>query len=332
MAIVPAGLEVATNAAPDAPEILFTTVEPLFIHGPELNQLRGEEFHKNYLPRLGIEIFHPFNERAPQIGDTFYLGFSETKDISGHILRLAFECEPTEAVGIRREDPPLVWECSTGEGLWEEILPSVQEGEKDTTGGLNNEVGDITFYLPMGFRPAPVYGRDAYWIRCRFEQRRPEQGFYSQSPRITNVQAYALGATTEAINAVFVYFEELGTSNGDPGQMFELAHRPVLDLAEDEVVEVEEIRDGEPVFIPWQRVADFAQSSRFDRHFVLDTATGQVHFGPGVRQPDGASKQYGRIPELGRRVHITQYRHGGGAVGNVPARQIQVMRVCRTLH
>jgi predicted phage baseplate assembly protein len=325
-AVVPSGLEVATNAMGDAPEVIFTTTEPLLINGPVLSQLRGDEFHKNYLPRLGIEIFPVFGAGRPQTGATFYLGFEDSNNIAGHILRLVFECERTEAVGIRREDPPLVWECSLGDGIWEEILPSNLEGEKDTTGGLNNERGEITFYLPRSLRPDQVYGRNAYWLRCRFEPRRPEQGRYTESPRVRNVQAFALGATTTAINAVFNYFEDLGTSNGDPGQSYQLAFSPVLDLHEDETVEVEEIRDGLLAYVPWQRVKDFSKSDRFDRHFVLETATGQIHFGPSIRQPDGSVRQYGRVPEVGRRVRITKYRYGGGVAGNVPTGRISVMR------
>jgi predicted phage baseplate assembly protein len=325
-AIVPSGLEVATNAMGDAPDVVFTTIEPLLIAGPILSQLRGEDFHKNYLPRLDVEVFPAFGAGRPQTGATFYLGFEESNTIAGHILRLVFDCVRTEAVGIRREDPPLVWEVSMGDGIWQEVLPSNLDGEKDTTGGLNNEHGEMTFYLPRNARPDQVYGRRAYWLRCHFEQRRPEQGRYTESPRIRGVHAYTLGATTSATNAVFIHFEDLGVSNGDPGQSYQLSYFPVLDFAPDETIEVEEFRDGELVYVPWQRVSDFSKSDRFDRHYVLETATGQVHFGPNVRQPDGSVRQYGRVPEVGRRVRIAKYRFGGGVAGNVAAGRISVMR------
>lgn len=325
-AVVPAGLEVASNALGDAPEVVFTTIEPLIIAGPILSQLRGEDFHKNYLPRLELETFYAFGAGRPQSGATFYLGFEESNTIAGHILRLVFDSDQMEAVGIRREDPPIVWEVSMGDGVWEEILPSVLEGEKDTTGGLNNEHGEITFYLPRNARPDQVYGRRAYWVRCRFEPRRPEQGRYTESPRIRAVSAFTLGATTSATNAVFMYFEDLGTSNGEPAQSYQLSYYPVLDFAEDETLEVEETRDGMLVYVPWQRVKDFSKSDRFDRHFVLETATGYVHFGPSVRQPDGSVRQYGRVPEVGRRVRVTKYRFGGGVAGNVAVGRISVMR------
>lgn len=325
-AVIPRGLEVATTATPDAPEVVFTTEEPLVITGPMLSQLRGEDFHRNYLPRLAFEPFQAFGAGRPQVGATFYLGFEPEHNIAGHVIRLRFRCERTEAVGIRREDPPLVWECAVGDGVWTEILPSVLEGERDTTGGLNNEEGEITFYLPPEMRADQVYGRNAFWIRCRFEPRRASQGRYTESPRVIGVEAQALGATTTATHAVFTYFEDLGVSTGDPGQSFQLNFAPVLELRDDETVEVEELRNGRLVYVPWQRVKDFSRSERYDRHFVLDAATGQVRFGPSVRQPNGSVRQYGRVPEVGRRIRVNQYRYGGGVAGNVPAGRITIMR------
>lgn len=326
VAIVPAGLEVATRALPDTPEVIFTTDDQLVIKPPKLAELRGVDFHKNYLPRLGIETFHPFDRLSPRIGDTFYLGFDDSNPLSGQILQISVTCDPSEAAGIRREDPPLVWECSLGDGAWQEIVPSNSPSEKDTTGGLNNPQGDITFYLPLSMKPDLVYGHIAFWIRCRFEQRRKEQGRYSASPRITMIEARTLGSSTMATHAVFVEYEELGVSNGEPGQSFILENRPILALRENEFVAVEEIQNGEATFVPWQLVENFANSRRHDRHFTLDTASGEISFGPRIRQPDGTIRQYGRIPEPGRHIMINRYRYGGGVDGNVPAGQIQVMR------
>jgi predicted phage baseplate assembly protein len=327
VAVVPQGTQVATRITEEEPEITFTTDEKLTIVPPRLTQLRrAPEFHRNFMTRLGIELFYAFDQETPKIGDTFYLGFDETQDISGHILRLTFQCEKTQAVGVRREDPPLVWECSTGEGLWEEVQPSTRSGEQDTTGGLNNPEGSLVLYLPLAMKPSQVNGRTAYWLRCRIEQRRPEQGMYAESPRLVTVGAHSLGAATRATHAVGVLEEMLGRSNGDPGQIYHLLNTPVLDLRPGETVEVEEKREGEVVFVPWELVPDFADSDRYDRHFTLDAATGEVSFGPAVRQPDGTVRQYGRVPEAGRSIRFNQYRYGGGGTGNVPAAKIQVLK------
>ena len=327
VAVVPQSTEVATRMTEDEPEIIFTTDEKLTIVPPRLTQLRrAPEFHRNFLSRLGIEMFYAFDQETPHIGDTFYLGFDETQDISGHILRLTFQCEKTQAVGVRREDPPLVWECSTGDGLWEEVQPSTRSGEQDTTGGLNNPEGRLVLYLPLTMKPSQVNGRAAYWLRCHIEQRRPEQGMYTESPRVVNVTAHSLGAATRATHAVGVHEEMLGRSNGDPSQIYHLRNTPVLDLRPGETVEVEDKREGEVVFVPWELVPDFADSDRYDQHFTLDPATGEVGFGPAVRQPDGTVRQYGRVPEAGCSIRFNQYRHGGGGAGNVPTGKIQVLK------
>ena len=150
VAVVPQGVEVATRATDEEREIIFTTDERLAILPPKLTQLRREEdFVKNYLPRLGVETFYAFSQPRPQPGDTFYLGFDDSANLSGHILKFDFVCEETQATGVKRSDPPWVWECSIGNGQWAEITPSNFHGEKDTTGGLNNPRGQLVFYLPL---------------------------------------------------------------------------------------------------------------------------------------------------------------------------------------
>jgi predicted phage baseplate assembly protein len=327
VAVVPAGIEVATRVTDEEREVVFTTDARLVIAPPRLTQVRREaDFVKNYLPRLGVETFYAFSQPRPQEGDTFYLGFDDAQDISGHVLRLDFTCEETQATGVRRADPPWVWECSIGDGQWTEIVPSQLPGEKDTTGGLNNPRGQLVFYLPLIMQAAPVHGRNAYWLRCRLERRRDEQGMYTQSPRVVGVVASTLGGTTLATHAVAVRDEVLGQTNGNPGQVFRAQHAPVLALRPAETIAIEELRSGELVFVPWTRVDDFSQSDRFDRHFVLDSSTGEVVFGPCIRQSDGAMRQYGRVPEANRQVRFTQYRHGGGIIGNVPAGRIEVLK------
>ena len=328
VAVVPQGSEIATRATDEEQESIFTTDERLMIRPPQLAQLRREaDFVKNYLPRMGVETFYAFSTPRPQPGDTFYIGFDADENLSGHILKLDFTCEETQATGVRRSDPPWVWECSSASGQWAEIMPSNQPGEKDTTGGLNNPRGQVTFYLPLTFQAAVVHGRTAFWLRCRLEQRRPEQGMYTQAPRVLSVVATTLGAATRASHAVVVREEILGRTNGAAGQVFRTQHAPVLALRSDlETVEVEETRQGELVFVPWREVADFSQSDWFDRHFTLDASTGEIRFGPVIRQRDGAMQQYGRVPEANRLVRITQYRHGGGVIGNVPALRIEVLK------
>lgn len=327
VAVIPRGTEVATRKSEEEPEIIFTTEQSLTLAGPRLTQLRrDDEPTKNSYPRLGVEEFHTFGRRRPQVGATFYLGFDTEVPLDGRILRLDLTCVPTQATGIKREDPPLVWECSIGAGQWREVLPSTRPGERDSTGGLNNEFGSLTLYLPLEMRSDIVHGREAFWLRCRYLPKAAEQGLYTESPRVKGIQASVLGGSTWASHAVAVVDELLGESDGEPGQTFQIENAPILAFANDEQLEVEELQFGEWVYVPWYQTTSFAESTRFDRHYNLDYATGTVSFGPAIRQPDGAVKQYGRVPETHRRIRITRYRYGGGMVGNVPAGKLQLLR------
>jgi len=326
VAVVPRHYEVATRPLENEEQIIFTTDETLSIRAPRLTQLRrGVDFAKNRLSRLAVEDVRVFRDQFPQEGDTFYLGFDESRPLAGYILRLHFTNIPTQATGIRRDDPPLVWECSVGDGAWYELTPSQAPDEKDTTGGLNNPSGHIHFYMPMHACPDDVQGISAYWIRCRFEQRRASQGTYTRSPRVKGVQAYALGATAPATHAVLIENEALGVTSGDAGQTFHLQEAPILSPAEDETLEIEEKVFGETVFVAWRRVDDFANSSRYDRHYTIEPSTGEISLGPSIRGRDGVVVQYGRIPEANRLVRFSRYRAGGGVQGNVPAKRINVM-------
>ncbi|MFZ1754020.1 MAG: putative baseplate assembly protein [Caldilineaceae bacterium] len=326
IAVVPHHYEVATRPLENEEQIVFTTDDALTIRSPRLTQLRrGVDFARNYLARLAVEDARVFRDQFPQEGDTFYLGFDDSRPLAGYILRLQVTSIPTQATGIRRDDPPLVWECSLGDGEWYELTPSQATGERDTTGGLNNPIGQIHFYLPMHARPDDVQGISAFWLRCRFEQRRVSQGTYTRSPRVKGVEAYALGATVSATNAVLINNEELGVTTGEAGQTFRLRNAPILQPNEEEVLEIEERVFGETVFVAWSRVENFASSSRYDRHYTIDVSTGEIALGPNIRQRDGAIAQYGRIPEANRLVRFSSYRAGGGVQGNVPAGRINVL-------
>jgi len=322
--LVPQGFEVRSELTDE--EVLFTTDYDLEVVPPILEHVRTEaEFSRNFYPRMGIETFYPFDRTRPKNGDTFYLGFDPQNNICGHILRLEFECDPTEAVGIRREDPPWVWEYMDRDGIWHELRPSQLEDETDTTGGLNNPEGQLVLYLPLSAEPAILYGLNAFWLRCRIEQRNPLQGMYTESPRVLNIEAYSIGATVTAKHSVSVEAEILGISNGEPGQTFNLENAPVLTLQSGETLEVEEMRDGVMVYVPWEQVTDFSSSIQLDRHYILNTATGEIQFGPSVRQTDGTVIQYGRIPENGRHIRFSRYRYGGGVAGNLPEGSLRTM-------
>ena len=60
--------------------------------------------------------------------------------------------------------------------------------------------------------------------------------------------------------------------------------------------------------------------------FRIDRATGDVHFGPAVREPDGSLRGYGAVPPKGAPLRVPAYRVGGGPTGNVSAGTVRVLR------
>ncbi len=325
------GLEVSTSPTENEEGITFTVDKEVVVAPPpRLTDLRvsTDGWVSNQFPRLsrgGSERISVFSS-IPLAGDAFYLGFSDATDMAGYVLRLTFECEEAQAVGGRLDNPPWVWECSLGEDKWQKVPVSTRHGEENTTGGLNYAHGSLVLHLPMSFRPDKIGSVRGFWIRCKLIEPDEDHPMYRKSPLVKFIEAHTLGATTLASQATVVKKENLGVSSGDAGQSFHVQYFPILGMAEDEYVEVEEKVDGEVDFVPWTRVADFADSDRFDRHYVIDEATGEVQFGPAVRQPNGSIHQYGRIPDAGRKIRFSQYRYGGGSQGNVPEGKIRLMR------
>ena len=116
--------------------------------------------------------------------------------------------------------------------------------------------------------------------------------------------------------------EPLGESAGVPGQRMRLAHAPVV--ADRPPLRLE-VSDGDG-WQEWQVVPDFAASGPHDRHLTLEEATGEIAFGPSVRQPDGSVRQFGAVPAKGSAIRAAHYRTGGGRSGNVARGAIQVLR------
>ncbi|WP_326595268.1 putative baseplate assembly protein [Streptomyces sp. NBC_01803] len=107
-----------------------------------------------------------------------------------------------------------------------------------------------------------------------------------------------------------------------PGQSFRVARPPVVLDEEPFVVELADERG----WVEWTRVDHFAHSTVRDRHFTLDPNSGQVDFGPAVRERDGTVRGYGVLPPKGATVRVRSYRTGGGRRGNVARGALRVLR------
>jgi predicted phage baseplate assembly protein len=315
---IPRGTEVATIRTEMETAISFTTDRDLTVQLPVLAQAltsKDEAEFKDCLavlkdPELQVTIFEP----VPKENNALYLGYND--GLSAHSLALTIESK-IEGIGVNWRDPPLAWEYWDG-GLarW---LPA--RLELDTTGGLNQN-GQVILHLPYGWAVRELDGREALWLRCRATTARPGQTAYTSSPKITRIVTQSIGGTVAASNTMRLISEMLGRSDGQPGQRFILQNMPVLRREAEETVEVETDKEGE--YEPWLEVSDFAGSGPEDKHFTLDSVSGEVQFGPAIHQPSGEEHQYGKVPPAGRRIFFTAYRAGGGVVGNVGAGTITV--------
>jgi predicted phage baseplate assembly protein len=319
--VVPAGTQVMTTSGASsgsADAVVFTTVDELVIAPPELRAAKAVSVEDErvvdvwddlrYDPQ-GVRCF-PSNHLTP--GDSFVLGFA--KSLAGSVLQLSLEAH-ADGIGVDPRTPPLAWEVWNGDG-WAGV--PVYE---DTTGGLNR-AGKITLMVPTEHQIMTLGNEAAYWLRVRLTAPAAGQPTYQASPRITAVAVDALGGTVGAEHSEVVPSETIGRSDGSAGQAFPVSRTPVLPRRSGETVEVTD-SDGT---VEWSEVSDFSASGPRDKHFVWDSGSGVVRFGPRVRYPDGSLRQHGAIPRDGAFIAVTGYRHGGGRRGNVGARTLTVMR------
>ena len=280
--------------------------------------------------------FTPTTDRDP----TLYLGFRRPGADTGFAnrsttlyfgvaeVRYGAAREGGAATGVAggADGPPIVvWEYWNGQ-RWASL------GVRDETAAFTRR-GLVTFLGPDDFGGSTEFGETAFWLRARWER-----GRYASPPRLYRV----LTNTTWAGQSRTVQGEMLGSSNGEPTQVFRTAAAPVLpgeriEVREPEMpsteeraaIEAEEGRDavttvldagGRPaeVWVRWHGVVDFSQSTARSRHYVLDRGLGEVRFGDG---------RHGLTPPRGRaNVRAATYATGGGQQGNRPASSVSQLK------
>jgi len=275
--------------------------------------------------------FQPF-EVTPEECPTLYVGFEEAfphdtisvyfhaaEEERGGILGHAMEGNADPDVYLAREQS-LIWEFWSGK-RWLD-LPV-----EDETCNLTQS-GFVEFIAPKNHRVGKRFGQQAYWIRVRLEM-----GGYHTPPKLQQIMLNAVRASN-----VVTYTETvLGSSEGTPNQSFSFPRGPVLDDEVLEIIEENRPLDADMEFLTgrfgkeavrehedggwrvrWERVDSFFESGPGSRHYLKDVVTHEVRFGDG---------QKGKIPDKGNKnVRAAQYRVGGGAVGNVAARSLVVLR------
>ena len=312
--VVPADTQVATVGDVGVTRV-FTTLDDLVIAPPRsiaaLTSI-GTDTFADVWDELRIDRGAVACFRTVTPGDAFYLGFDNT--LAGVALRLDIDAN-VEGIGVLPDRPPMRWEIWQGEG-WIPVRPYT-----DSTGGLNRN-GSIVLLVPNQHEPLMLGGQRAYWLRARLLVPEPGQPPYRASPQIRKIVASAVGGTTRAEHSQQIGREVLGQSIGRPDQSFSVRNTPVLPRRLSETVTVSRDNQSEE----WIEVADFGRSTEHDKHFVWNSTTGEVTFGPLIRYPDGSTRQHGAVPREGAIIAATAYRNGGGASGNVGAGVLRGMR------
>ena len=149
---------------------------------------------------------------------------------------------------------------------------------------------------------------------------------YTHPPEIHAITAGAIGASHpgRAFRAR-ERRDRSATSDGTPGQLFQLRYAPVLDPTPDETLEV-----LDPDSETWERweLVGVVRREQADRAALRPRSPprGEVELGPAIRTPDGNWRQYGGVPPKGATLRFSRYRHGGGRQGNVAAGTLTVLK------
>ncbi|MGA5822661.1 putative baseplate assembly protein [Kitasatospora sp. NPDC094028] len=312
---VHAGTEVATVRTATEEAVVFSTERELSIEPCALAHLATSSQGAAPADRdaeLAAGRGTPCFAATPLPGDALLFGLSGAVPHCLVALRLEF---PVSGHGINPDHPPLAWEAWTGDG-WTGCGV-----HRDTTGGFNRP-GDVILQLPPDHTASVEARHRAGWLRCRITAPVPGRPSYSTAPVLISAEAFTVGATTVAVHAEHVRDEALGRSEGLPGQSFTVARPPVVAGGEPVTVEVTTPTGVEE----WREVEHFGRSTPEDRHVRLDRSTGELTFGPALREPDGTLRQYGAVPPEGAPIRIRSYRTGGGRRGNLARGALAVLR------
>lgn len=323
--VIPSDTEVATTRTETDEAIVFATDGEAIIEVPRLAYVMthfAQEQNRVYRTQnlsgvmAGYESFPVFASETPSQDDALYIGFEQ--DLSYHLLGFDMLVRAAEGAGINPNNPPYLWEALDPHTPNRWIPLAV---DRDTTKGMNTN-GMMRVHLPEMVRSVRN-DINAYWVRLRLDIENAPDARYESSPVIQQLNVAGWGITVSATNVSRVRNEVLGRSDGAPGQVFYLANTPVAARTTEEymVVRLEDGREQR-----WVEVTDFSTSNPNDRHYTLDSDTGEIRLAPALPQPDGSVRRYGALPPKNAMLVMRSYRHGGGVKGNVGIGSINVLK------
>jgi hypothetical protein len=276
---------------------------------------------------LWLAVLRPKSAPPPEPGSSVIPLALQGKTLSVGVI-FDETLQPTDTVAacpgpaaVAAQPPPVIWQASVGGHVDISTPPRYRALTLigDTTHGLTKsgvvrlvlpaqDVGVFDFDdpslagtgdLPPGIDDSEVAGRVLFWLRAG---RRPGSG----SAPFGRLRWMSVNAV-EVVQSRLATTEFLGTGTADADQRYSLTHWPVIDHSL--VLQVEEISGWQT----WNQVDSFVASGEDDRHYVLDLASGTVHFGTGIQ---------GKAPQIGERIRALEYHYGGGVEGNVGAKAI----------
>lgn len=189
-----------------------------------------------------------------------------------------------------------------------------------------HESGFIEFTVPSDMKMTELYGKNCSWIRVI-----QISGSFEKVPFVEGVFAncvYALNGTT-------FKNEILGSGTGGPGQMYDVAHKGILEgcvvsvdegsvpsdneliLMKKDGIDKPYFKENDSVWVRYREVENFYASGPFSRHFVVDYHEGKILFGDGQHGVNPPRRKFN--------IRLEEYHTGGGERGNVAPHTLQVL-------
>lgn len=313
---IPLGTQVSTARLGAELPVTFSTMEDLHIPAISCTSLLTRTVDGTFespAEMMAVRKEFPTFSDVPQVGDSLYIGLSAPA--SRCFVRLTVgQIDTDEGIGVDPNNPPYIVQAWDGE---EWVSARIV---RDDTGGLNRE-NSMDVYVAK-HAVSSIGGESAAWLRISIVETTGRQPAYVSTPVIKDVLAETVGGVALAAHSEIVENDLIGPCSGVPGDRIQLSQAPLVAGQSGLVIEVSS-PDG---WQAWTRVESFADSGPEDSHFTLDEVSGEIRFGPLIRQPDGSVRAYGSTPTPQAMVRVPRYFVGGGRAGNVDSRTLTVLR------